>query len=196
MSFEIRTDEVDVQEIMRLIRHRIEEKKKGVYSEDEIREIAEHKLQTVLLAREFNVNFAQELQKTVTDDPFTWDLNFEEDSLFASSTNPFLQKVRGWLRPIQKLFWNPGPLVWSLVHQTRYNRQIHQRLTERDALYLHLLHNYAVETTRLNLEIQDLRNRVLQLQGQQEQIVRREKTLESMVVYRADDESKGEKAAR
>ena len=36
------------------------------------------------------------------------------------------------------------------------------------------------------LEVQDLKNRVLQLQGRLEMQVRREKTLEEMVVYRDD----------
>jgi hypothetical protein len=40
--------------------------------------------------------------------------------------------------------------------------------------------------TKLNLEVQDLKNRVLQLQGRLELQVRREKTLEEMVVYRSD----------
>jgi hypothetical protein len=49
----------------------------------------------------------------------------------------------------------------------------------------------AVEMTELNLEVQDLKNRVLQLQGRLEMQVRREKTLEEMVVYREDASRKG-----
>ena len=43
-----------------------------------------------------------------------------------------------------------------------------------------------MEITRLNLEVQDLKNRNLQLQGRLEFQARREKTLEEMVVYRED----------
>ena len=51
---------------------------------------------------------------------------------------------------------------------------------------MHLLHNLSVEITKLNLEVQDLKNRNLQLQGRLELLARREKTLESMVVFRED----------
>ena len=42
---------------MRAIRKRIEEKRQGLYSDDEIREIAEHRLDAVLDAHEFNSDF-------------------------------------------------------------------------------------------------------------------------------------------
>ena len=40
MSFEIKSAEVDVDAIMRMIRKRIEEKRQGLYTDEEIREIA------------------------------------------------------------------------------------------------------------------------------------------------------------
>ena len=63
------------------------------------------------------------------------------------------------------------------------------RQSDLNAYYVHLLHNLAVEVTKLNLEVQDLRNRNLQLQGRLELQVRREKTLEDMVVFRDDAEA-------
>ena len=47
-----------------------------------------------------------------------------------------------------------------------------------------------MEITKLNLEVQDLKNRNLQLQGRLEFQARREKTLEEMVVYRDDAAAK------
>jgi len=44
----------------------------------------------------------------------------------------------------------------------------------------------ASELTKLNLEVQGLKNRVLELQGRLDLQVRREKTLESMVVLKGD----------
>ena len=58
------------------------------------------------------------------------------------------------------------------------------RQSDLNGYYVHLLHNMSVELTKLNLEVQELRNRTLQLQGRLEMQARREKTLESMVVYR------------
>src|SRR4051812_19339015 len=86
-----------------------------------------------------------------------------------------LETARRVLKPLQKLFWNPNPMIAALSRQSVLN-----------AYYVHLLHNMAVEMTKLNLEVQDLKNRVLQLQGRLELQVRREKTLEDMVVYRED----------
>ena len=40
MTIEIRSDDVDVDAIMRAIRQRIEEKKQGLYTEEELEQIA------------------------------------------------------------------------------------------------------------------------------------------------------------
>jgi hypothetical protein len=83
--------------------------------------------------------------------------------------------VRRVLRPLQKLFWNPSPMIYALSRQSDLNNY-----------YVHLLHNLSLELTRLNLEVTELKNRNLQLQGRVDLLARREKTLESMVVYRDD----------
>jgi hypothetical protein len=57
---------------------------------------------------------------------------------------------------------------------------------------VHLLHNLALELSKLNLEVQELKNRQLQLQGRIELLARREKTLEDMVVYREEPQPGGE----
>ena len=48
-----------------------------------------------------------------------------------------------------------------------------------------------MEITKLNLELQDQKSRVLQLQGRLDLLTRREKTLEDMVVYRTDLDAQG-----
>jgi hypothetical protein len=60
------------------------------------------------------------------------------------------------------------------------------RQSDLNKYYVHLLHNLVLELTRLSLDVQDLKNRNLQLQGRLELLIRREKTLESMVVFRED----------
>jgi hypothetical protein len=84
-----------------------------------------------------------------------------------------LERLRGLLKPVQKLFWNPNPMIAALSRQSDLNEA-----------YVYVLHNLAEELTRLNLEVQDLRSRHLQLEGRLEFLVRREKALEEMVVYR------------
>ena len=56
------------------------------------------------------------------------------------------------------------------------------RQKDLNAAYAHLLHNLVLEVTRLDLEVQDLKNRSLQLQGRLELQARREKTLETMAL--------------
>jgi len=177
VSFEITSPDVDVEEIMRAIRKRIDEKKQKLYSDDEIREIADRRLDAVLDAHDFNSDLIADFRTH----PERWNFAFDAETLYRSSrglVGTVLRGLRGALRPVQKLFWNPNPLISALSRQSELNKY-----------YVHLLHNLAVEITRQNLELQDLKNRNLQLQGRMELLARREKTLESMVVFRAEDES-------
>jgi hypothetical protein len=174
MSSEMKGDEVSVDEIMRLVRKRIEEKRQTLYTDEEIRAIAEHRLDAVLDAHEFNSDFIADFRA----EPVRWNYQFAPEAIYRSSrgvVGRLLETSRRLLKPIQKLFWNPNPMIAALSRQSDLN-----------SYYVHLLHNMATEMTKLNLEVQDLKNRVLQLQGRLEMQVRREKTLEEMVVYRDD----------
>jgi hypothetical protein len=174
MNFEIDSEDVDVEAIMRSIRKRIEEKKKGLYTDEEIREIAERRLDGVLDAHEFNSDLIEDFR----DEPARWNYQFSPDAIYRSSRGlpgRLLESLRRALRPIQKLFWNPNPMISALSRQSDLN-----------SYYIHLFHNLTLELTRLNLEVQDLRNRMLQLQGRVELQARRGKTLEDMVVFRDD----------
>jgi hypothetical protein len=174
VSFEIKSGDVDVDAIMRMIRKRIEEKKQGLYTDEEIREIAEHRLDAVLDAHEFNSDFIADFRAQQG----RWNYHFGPETIYRSSrggVGGVLEGIRRVLRPLQKLFWNPNPMISALSRQSDLN-----------TYYVHLLHNLAVEITKLNLEVQDLKNRNLQLQGRLEFQARREKTLEEMVVYRDD----------
>jgi hypothetical protein len=183
VSFEIEGKDVDVERIMRSIRQRIEEKRQGLYSDEEIREIAEHRLDAVLDAHEFNSDFIADFRTQ----PGRWNFSFDPETLYRSSrgaVGQLLERVRGLLKPIQKLFWNPNPMIAALSRQASLN-----------SYYVHVLHGLAVELTKLNLELQDLRNRNLQLQGRLELLARREKTLEDMVVYREEAPAQAERPA-
>ena len=179
MSFEIKSDQVNVEQIMRSIRKRIEEKSQGLYSEDEVREIAERRLEAVLDAHDFNSDFVADFRAQ----PVRWNFQYGPETLYRSSrglVGQALEAIRRALRPVQKLFWNPNPMISALSRQSDLN-----------SYFVHLLHNLAVEVTKLNLELQDLKNRNLQLQGRLELLARREKTLEDMVVYREGDAEGG-----
>jgi hypothetical protein len=152
------------------IRERIAEKKRrGLLTDDEVREIAERPLHPVLDAHEFRSRLLAELLA----DRERWGYSFSPEHVYGSSRGTagrMLEKVRRLLNPIQKLFWNPNPMISALSRQSDLNQA-----------YVHLVHNLAEELTRVNLDVQDLRNRVLQLQGRLELHARREKALEALL---------------
>jgi hypothetical protein len=183
MGFEIKAEGVDVEQVVREVRERIEEKRRGLYTEAEIREIAEHVLAPVLDAHDLKVECLSEFRAGEE----RWNFRFDPRTVYRSSRGLFgraLETVRRALRPVQKLFWNPSPMISALSRQSELNRY-----------YVHLFHNLAVELTRLNLEVQDLKNRNLQLQGRLELLARREKTLESLVVPREEGAAAGKPGA-
>jgi hypothetical protein len=87
---------------------------------------------------------------------------------------------RAALRPVQKLFWNPTPMISALSRQSDLN-----------ATYVHLLHNLSLAVTRQSLEIHDLKNRLLQLQGRLDLQARREKALEALLPAREGSDGEG-----
>jgi hypothetical protein len=160
---------VDLDELMRQVRETIAEKKRSLYTDEELREIAERPLEPVIDAHDFHSGLLGELLGGVS----RWNYAFGPDTLYRSSRGPVgraLAAVRGALRPVQKLFWNPTPMISALSRQSDLN-----------VTYAHLLHNLSLAVTRQSLEIHDLKNRVLQLQGRLDLQSRREKALESLL---------------
>jgi hypothetical protein len=170
MASEVGAGEVDVEALRREIQARIEEKKaQGLYTEEELRELAGHRLEPVLAAHDLKSTLLPELFASAE----RWNYSFRPDTLYRSSrglVGQALETVRRLLRPVQKLFWNPNPMVAALSRQSDLN-----------SVYVHLLHNLTLELTRLNLEVHDLKSRVLQLQAGLDLLARREKALEDQV---------------
>ena len=172
MSIEIESKDVDVRKIMAEIRERIAEKKRGLYTDEEIREIAERKLEAVLETRQFNPDFLKDF-KTKSE---VWNYTFNPETIYKTSrggVGGFLGTIRGVLKPIQKLFWNPTPMIAALSRQSDLN------------LYsVQMLHNLTLELTRLNLEVQELRARLQQTDATLEELRKRERALESLAVLK------------
>ena len=171
MTFRIEDGSVDVEKVMRDVRERIAEKKRrGLLTEAEVREIAEHPLHPVLEPHDLKSGLLEE----VLEVPSRWNFAFDPETLYRSSrggSGRALEAVRRWLRPVQKLFWNPTPMIAALSRQAELN-----------TAYAHLLHNLTLELTRLQLEVQDLKHRALQMQARAEFQARRNKTLEEIVL--------------
>lgn len=171
MTFRIEDGSVDVERVMRDVRERIAEKKRrGLLTDAEVREIAGHPLHPVLEPHDLKPSLLGEVLET----PSRWNFAFDTESVYRSSrggAGRALETVRRWLRPVQKLFWNPTPMIAALSRQAELN-----------AAYAHLLHNLTLEVTRLNLEVRDLKHRALQMQARAEFQARRNKTLEEIVL--------------
>ena len=174
MSIEIESKDVDVRKIMAEIRERIAEKKRGLYTDEEIREIAERKLEAVLETRQFNPDFLKDF-KTKSE---VWNYTFNPETIYKTSrggVGGFLGTIRGVLKPIQKLFWNPTPMIAALSRQSDLNQYTAQ-----------MLHNLTLELTRLNLEVQELRARLKQTDAALDELRKRERALESLAVLKDD----------
>ena len=171
MTFRIEDGAVDVEAVMREVRERVREKKRrGLLTDAEVREIAEHALHPVVDAHDLKSALLGE----ILESPERWSFAFDKDTLFRSSrggSGRALETVRRFLRPVQKLFWNPTPLVAALSRQSELN-----------TTYAHLLHNLTLELTRLSLEVQELKHRVLSLDERADLAARRSKTLEDLLV--------------
>jgi len=179
MSFEVKGEGVDLQRLLAEVHRRVAERQDGLYTDEELRFIAERPLEGVLSGRELRADLVDEFRARDAQ----WNFSFEPDTLYRSSRGAagrLLEAARRLLRPVQKLFWNPNPMIAALSRQSDLNR-----------FYVHLLHNLVLELSRLNLEAQELRSRNLHLAGRLEALERREKTLEGMVAYRDDAGGKG-----
>lgn len=179
MSFEIKGEGLDVARLLADIHRRIEERKGGLYTEEELRYISERALEGVLQPRELRGSLLEEFRARDA----AWNYSFDPETVYRSSRGVVgraLQAVRRVLRPVQKLFWNPNPMISALSRQSDLNR-----------FSVHLLHNLVLELSRLSLEVQELKGRNLELLGRLEALARREKTLEGMVAYREGESKDG-----
>jgi hypothetical protein len=178
-DFSVRSDSVDVEQIMRQIRSRIREKRGVDYTENEIRELANVKLEKFLDPAGVRSGLLEQYRKGRDASTGARNYVFEDTTLFESS-RPILAFLRKLLRPILKLFFNPNPLIEALHIQSRLNDSYNQS----EALYYELIHNLVLETTRLGIEVKNLKMRVESMSSRLDFDERRARALEGVVQYR------------
>jgi len=184
----VRSDSVDVEQIMRQIRARIREKRGIDYTEEEIRQLASVKLEKFLEPGSIRSDLLQEFQRRQPPEPPpSINYSFEEDTIFASHRS-LIRWLRGLFRPLLKLLFNPGPIVHVLNQQSRMNAQFEARLFElerkRGELYFELMHNLVLELTKLGIEVKNLKMRVESLSSRLDFDERRARALEGVVQYK------------
>jgi len=178
-DFSIKSDAVDVEQIMRQVRSRIREKRGVDYTEDEIRELASVKLERFLDPKGVRSDLLDQYRKRKESSTTPRNYAFEDTTLYDSS-RPLLRFIRKLLNPILKLFFNPAPMVEALHIQSRLNDNYNQA----EALYYELIHNLVLETTRLSIEVKNLKMRVESMSSRLDFDERRARALEGVVQYR------------
>jgi len=194
-DFNVRSDSVNVEHIMEQIRARIREKRGVDYTEQQIRELAAVKLEKFLDPRGVRSDLLDQFRKVqpAYEPPELPNFAFEDATLFESHRGP-IRGLRKLLLPILKLFFNPNPLIQALNIQSRLNTMNAERETRResarrqmDQLYYELIHNLVIETTRLGIEVKNLKMRVESVSSRLEFNERRARALESAVVYKPSE---------
>ncbi|MCA1562446.1 MAG: hypothetical protein LC804_19985 [Acidobacteria bacterium] len=181
-DFSVRSDSVDVEQVMRQIRARIREKRGVDYTEEEIRELANVKLEKFLDPRGVRSDLLEQFRRTKAALPAPPNFAFEDSTLYETHRG-FLRWMRKLLHPILKLFFNPNPLIQALHIQSELNTRNAKR-EELDALHYEVLHNLVIELTRVGIEVKNLKMRVESMSSRLDFDERRARALEGVVQYR------------
>jgi hypothetical protein len=192
-DFTIRSDNVDVEQIMRQIRMRIKEKRGVDYTEDEVRELAGVKLERFLNPRAIRSELVEHYRQQRPPVPLPSlpppleNYGFEADTIYESHRAP-IKWARKLLNPVLKLLFNPNPVIRVLHMQSRLNTfflqqfdRISQRFVTRDeldALNFEVLNNMVLELTRLGIEVKNLKMRLESMNARQEFNERRARAFE------------------
>jgi hypothetical protein len=178
-DFSVKSEAVDVEQIMRQVRSRIREKRGVDYSEDEIRELASVKLERFLDPKGIRSDLLDQYRRRREASTAARNYAFEDTTPYESSRS-LLRFIRKLLNPILKLFFNPNPMIEALHIQSKLNDNYNQS----EALYYELIHNLVIETTRLGIEVKNLKMRVESMSSRLDFDERRARALEGVVQYR------------
>jgi len=190
-DFNVRSDSVDVEQVMEQIRARIREKRGVDYTEEQIRELAGVKLEKFLDPRGLRSDLLAEFHKLqAAPKPYAVPLYPFDDSTLFDSRRGIVRFFRRLFRPLMKLVLNTNALSQSLHHQSEINRLAVERLDQLETnapLYYELLHNLVLELTRTSIDVKNAKMRVESIASRLEFNERRARALESVVAYKATE---------
>jgi hypothetical protein len=161
-DFQVRSDSVDVEQIMRQIRARIREKRGADYTEAELRELATVKLEKFLDPSGVRSDLVDQFRRQRVASPELPKYEFEDTTLYETHRGA-LRFMRKLLHPLLKLFINPNPLIHAMHVQAQVNDEVHKRFRQReemDPLYYEVVHNLVMEVTRLGIDVHNMKMRV------------------------------------
>ena len=169
-DFAIRAGSINVEEIMRHIRTRIRDKRGVDYTEQEIRELANVKLERILDP----TGVRSDLLKHFRERPKTkWPE--ENYPIAGSAKRRLLIFIRRLLRPFLRLLFYHQNAIYSHI-ETRFAAK-----DEFDTLHYEILNNLVVEITRLGIEVKSLKMQVQSVNSRLDFDERRARALEGLV---------------
>ena len=199
-EFSIRSDSVDVDQLMKQIRARIRDKRGVDYTEEEIRQLANVKLEKFLDPTRVRSDLVQHYRRTQESGsistlvPPPENYAFDDHLVYGSArggSGQLITSIRKLLNPVLKLFINPNPIINVLHRQSAINahneeqfERIERVRTDLAALNYEVVHNLVVEITRLSSEVKNLKMRVESLSSRLDFSDRRARAIESVVQYR------------
>ncbi len=195
-DFHVRSDSVDVEQIMEQIRRRVRDKRGVDYTEEQVRELAAVRLEKFLDPKNLRSDLLEQFRRSRPAEdaalPPLATYEFEDSTLYDTHRG-LLRTIRRLLNPILKLFFNPNQIVNVLHQQADLNRHFVQTTTQArvdraawNSLYYEVLHNLVLETTRAGIEIKNLKMRVEALSSRLDFSERRVRALEGVVQYRPE----------
>ena len=200
-DFTIRSESVDVEQIMKQIRQRILEKRGADYTEEQIRELASVRLEKFLDPNNLRSDLLEQFRKSrpaTGSEPaaITPPYTAEQTDIFATHRGSvrFLRKL---FAPLLKMLFNANTLHQVLHTQAQFNVDLLKRESRRkiefdrsraewNSLYYEVLHNLVLETTRMGIEVQNLRMKLESLSSRLDFSERRVRALEGVVQYRPE----------
>ena len=188
-DFSFRAEGVDVEQIMRQIRARIREKRGVDYTEQQIHELATAKLERFLdpkgVRSDLLERYRQHRIATASEPPA---FSFEPTTL-ADSDKPLVRFFRRLFRPLLKLLFNYNAVSHALATQSAINQhwlQVQRARDEQELLAYEVMHNLVLETTRLGIDVKNMKMRVESIASRLEFNERRARALEAVVQFRPD----------
>ncbi len=191
-EFQVRSDAVDVEHIMRQIRQRINEKRGVDYTEEELKALAGVKLEKFLDPTGVRSDLVQQFRQAHAPaaEPDAPNFAFEDTTLYDTHRG-LIKAIRKLFRPLLKLFFNPDPIVSALHIQaelndrnTRFRNDFAARQQALDQLRFEVMHNLVLELTRTSIEVRNLKMRLDAIAGRLDFDERRQRAFEGVVEYK------------
>jgi hypothetical protein len=171
-DFNVRSDAVDVDDIMKQIRTRIREKRGVDYTEADLQHLASIKMEQFLDPRKLRSDLVEQFKRQRAASPAP---HSQEGAPQVDTGNIFKRLFKKMARRIVHAAINPQDMADAM----------HAEFRRREELYYEILHNLVVELTRLGIEVHNLRMHVESLSSRLDFDERRGRALESVVQYRA-----------